>query len=76
MEILIEDTKEVNIAITEDPKIIFFVTSLTKEEKLKFQKFFIERKISFAWSYVDMPRLDEKLVLHHLLLLLDSKPIK
>lgn len=73
---LIEDTIEINIATPKDPKIVLFVVSLIDEEKLEFQKLFSEYKINFTWFYVDMPRLDLTLFLHHLPLLSNAKTVK
>ena len=68
--------EEINLGILDNPKIIHFAASLSKEEKYEFVKFFLERKINFSWSYVDMPGLDPKIVLHHLPLKLGSKLVK
>lgn len=73
---LIENTIEDNISTIEDPKMVLFATSLTEEERSEFHKFFAERKINFAWFYVDMLGLDPELVLHHLPLLPNAKPVK
>jgi hypothetical protein len=73
---LIEDTIEDNISTAEDPKMVLFAASLTDEEKSEFHKFFIERRIKFSWSYANMTGLNPKLVLYHLPLLPNAKPVK
>lgn len=73
---LIEMTKEINLGVPNNPKIIHFVASLSQEEKHKFVKFFLEKQIKFAWSYADMPGLDPEPVLHHLPLKPGEKPVK
>ena len=43
LALLVEMTKEINLGIPNNPKIIHFVTSLSKEEKDEFVRFFWER---------------------------------
>ncbi|GLJ30928.1 hypothetical protein SUGI_0616090 [Cryptomeria japonica] len=74
--LLVEMTKEINLGTPDNPKVIHFAASLSKQEKIDFINFFLEKKISFAWSYADMPGLDPELVLHHLPLKAGAKPIK
>ena len=58
------------------PQIIHVAQSLLAEEKERFIEFFKEKKINFAWTYSDMPRLDIELIMHHLSIALGVKPIK
>lgn len=74
--LLVEMTEEINLGTPDNPKVIHFAASLLKQEKIDFVNFFLEKKINFAWSYADMPSLDPELVLHHLPLKSNAKPIK
>ena len=74
--LLLEMTEEINLGTPNNPKVIHFAASLSPEEKDEFIRFFLERRINFAWSYADMPELDPKLVLHHLPLKPRVKPVK
>lgn len=74
--LLVEMTEEINLGTPDNPKVIHFAASLSQQEKIDFVNFFLEKKISFAWSYADMPGLDPELVLHHLSLKADAKPVK
>ena len=73
---LIEMIEEINLRTPKNPKIIHFATSLSKDKKHEFVRFFLERQINFSWSYADMPRLDPELVLHHLPLKPGVEPVK
>ena len=54
------------MGIKVSPQIIHVPQLLLVEEKEQFTKFFKEKKINFAWTYSDMPRLDTELIMHHL----------
>ena len=60
----------------ECPQIIHVAQSLSDEEKTQFAQFFQDKKVNFAWTYSDMPRLDTDLIMHHLSISPDVKPVK
>ena len=64
--VLIEPTQLINLGIEASPQIIHVAQSLSVEEKEQFTEFFKEKKINFTWTYLDMPRLDTELIMHHL----------
>ena len=64
------------MGIEASPQIIHVAQSLLAEEKEKFTKFFKDKKINFAWTYSDMPRLDIELIMHHLSTAPSVKPVK
>lgn len=74
--LLIEETDNINMDTEDIPKKVLIVKSLIEQETQDFINFLTEVKINFTWSYVDMPRLDPKLVVHNLDVCLDAKPIK
>lgn len=56
--LLVEITQEINLGMLDNPKVIYFATSMSKQEKAKFITFFLENQVNFTWSYADMPRID------------------
>lgn len=74
--ILIEPTKKVNISIEQEPRVIYLAQSLSIEERNALIRLFEEKQINFVWSYTDMPGLDPTLVLHHLNISQEVKPVK
>ena len=73
---LIEPTQPINLGIEEHPHMIHLAQSLSPEEKEEFISFFQEKKISFVWTYSNMPGLDPNVIMHHLSIALGVKPIK
>ena len=73
---LIEPTQEINLGTEEHPHMINLAQSLSPKEKEEFIAFFWEKKINFAWTYSDMPRLDPDLIMHHLSIAPGIKPVK
>lgn len=73
---LIEPTQPVNIRIEETQHIIHVAQSLSVEELKEFANFFMEKKINFAWTYVDMLGLDPDLIMHHLSITPGVKTVK
>lgn len=58
----------VNVGTKEAPKITFYVESLLGEEQKNLD--------NFAWSYIDVLGIDLEVVVHHLIVYLEAKPIK
>ena len=50
--------------------------SLSTKEKETFAKFFEDKKINFTWTYFDMLGLDIDLIMHHLSISPDVKPVQ
>lgn len=73
--LLVESSKTINVRTTKASKVTFHVTSLDLEEMDNLKAFINERKIKFAWTYVDMRGLEPKLVVHHLAIFPIAKPI-
>ena len=74
--ILIEDTREVNIGSSKNPKLVHIAASLSQDQADLLFEVLREKIGRFAWSYQDMPRLDPKLVVHHLAVDPKIKPVR
>lgn len=64
--VLIDPTKEINLGTEETPHITHVVISLSDDKAQVFSDILHEWPINFTWSYVNIPSLDPKLVVHHL----------
>ena len=64
--VLIEPTQPINFGTKEHPHIIHLAQSLSPREKEEIIAFFQEKKVNFAWTYLDMPELDPNFIMHHL----------
>ena len=73
---MIEPTQPINLGTEASPQIIHVAQSLSAEEKERFREFLKEKKIKFAWTCSNMPRLDTELIMHHLSIAPSVKPIK
>ena len=62
----VDELKEVNIGITNDPRPIFINANLSLEEEDAYVELLKEYRDVFAWTYKGMPGLDPKVVVHHL----------
>ena len=72
-----DELEEMNMAMEgEESKPLFIRKNLTREQRSMLLKLLKEFKEVFAWSYEQMPGLDESLVTHELHISLGSKPIK
>jgi len=74
--VLIELTQPINLGIEEHPHMIHLAQSLSPKEKEEFIAFFQEKKINFAQTYSNMPRLDPDLIMHHLFIAPGIKLVK
>ena len=74
--ILTEDTREVNIGSFENPQLVHIVASLSEDQDNLLFEILRENIGRFAWSYQDMPGLDPKLVVHHLVVDPKIKPVR
>ncbi|KAL0345824.1 UNVERIFIED_CONTAM: hypothetical protein Sradi_4413700 [Sesamum radiatum] len=70
----VDELKEVNLGNTGDPRPIYTSASLTQEEEDAYIKLLHEFKDVFAWSYKEMPGLDPKVAVHHLIVKKRSSP--
>ncbi|KAL0416163.1 UNVERIFIED_CONTAM: Transposon Ty3-G Gag-Pol polyprotein [Sesamum latifolium] len=72
----VDELKEVNLGNTEDPHnswLIYTSASLIQEEEGVYIALLHEFKDVFAWSYKEMPGLDPKLAVHHLIVIVRKK---
>lgn len=76
LAVLEKKATPVNVGIEEAPKITFYVESLLDEEHKNLAVFLKEKRSNFAWSYIDMPRINPEVVVHHLVVYPEAKPIK
>ena len=65
-----------NMGTNENPKYISISHDLTPNEREKFERILIKRKVVFAWSYEDMPGLGRDITEHHIPTYPESKPVK
>ncbi|KAL0300030.1 UNVERIFIED_CONTAM: Transposon Tf2-12 polyprotein [Sesamum angustifolium] len=72
----IDELKEVNLGEIENPRPIYISASLTQEEEGTYIVLLYEFKDVFAWCYKEMPKLDQKLVVHHLSVKKGACPVK
>ncbi|KAH9303808.1 hypothetical protein KI387_008212, partial [Taxus chinensis] len=75
-KLLVEDIIDVNIGTKELPWIVKLGASLSAKEQKTFTGLLREYADFFAWSYVDLSRLDPTLVVYNLVVHPDAKPIK
>ena len=74
--VVADDFEIVNLGTPEIPREVRIGKSLPPEMKQKMIEFLAPRLSNFAFSYEDMPGLDEELVVHHLPTKADMKPVK
>ncbi|KAL0437701.1 UNVERIFIED_CONTAM: hypothetical protein Sradi_0478000 [Sesamum radiatum] len=72
---IVDKLKEVNLGNNENPRSIYTSASLTQEEEGAYIALLHEFKDVFAWSYEEMPRLDSKVAVHHLLVKKGARPV-
>ncbi|KAL0406508.1 UNVERIFIED_CONTAM: hypothetical protein Slati_3964700 [Sesamum latifolium] len=72
----IDESREVNLGNTEDPRPIYTSASLTQEEEEAYIMILHEFKDVFAWSYKEMPGLDPNVAVHHLSVKKGARPVK
>ncbi|KAL0412259.1 UNVERIFIED_CONTAM: Transposon Tf2-12 polyprotein [Sesamum latifolium] len=63
----VDELREINLGNTEDPRPIYTSASLTQEEEEAYIMLLHEFKDVFAWSYKEIPGLDPKVAVHHLI---------
>lgn len=66
----------INIGDEGSPRPISISSTLREDEHAELVNLLKEYQDIFAWTYEEMPGLDEKLVTHHLHIKFGSKPIK
>ena len=62
----IDELKQVNLGTEQDSRPIFINACLTPEEENSYLDLLKEYRDVFAWSYKEMPGLDPKVAVHHL----------
>ena len=65
-----------NMGTNKNPKYISISHDLTPDEREKFERILIKRKVVFAWSYKDMPGLDRDIAEHHIPIYPEARPVK
>jgi len=73
---LVEKTIDVNIGIEKNPQIIKLGATLSLEEYVILVCLLTEFIDVFSCSYDDIPGLDPSLMVHHLVIHRDAKPVK
>ena len=69
--------EEINIACEgQPPKPLFISKSISQEQKISLVQLLKEYHDVFAWSYEEMPGLDENLITHELHISPRSRPVK
>jgi hypothetical protein len=72
----LEETEEINLSENEESKCIHIGTNLSSEMRSKLISLLKDYIDVFAWSYADMPGLDENVVVHKLPLKPGAKSVK
>lgn len=73
--VLAKKCNPVSLGTEEIPHITFYAESFLTKEQENISTFLKERKLSFVWTYANMPNLDPELVVHHLVVYLKEKPM-
>ena len=72
-----DELEEINMAREgESVRPLFISKNLSKEQKTSLVQLVHEYRDVFAWTYKEMPALDESLVIHELHIFPGSKPVK
>ena len=72
----IDELKEINLGIIEEPWPTFISALLTLEEEEGYLKLLVEYKDVFSWTYKEVPRLNSSIALHHLAVKKGVRPVK
>ena len=62
----VDELKELNLGIDEEPRPIYVSLLLTPEEESKYFELLMEYKDMFTWTYKEMPGLDPTMAVHRL----------
>ena len=72
----IDELKEVNLGTIKDPRPTFISAQLSDGNENKYVSLVKSYKDVFTWSYKKIPGLDPKLVIHHLTIKLEHRPVQ
>ncbi|TYK28725.1 uncharacterized protein E5676_scaffold403G00450 [Cucumis melo var. makuwa] len=72
----IDELKEMNLGTIEEPQETFINASLSSKEEDKYASLLTEYRDIFAWSYKEMPEIDPKVAVHHLVIKQGYRSIK
>ncbi|XP_070002549.1 uncharacterized protein [Nicotiana sylvestris] len=72
----IDALKEVKLGIDEEPRPTYLSALLEVDEENTYIELLNEFRDVFAWSYIEMPGLDPKVVAHHLAINNGARPVK
>lgn len=73
---ILEETEEINLGVNGESKCVHIGTNLPPKMRSELIDFLRSYVDVFAWSYADMPGLDENVVVHQLPLKPGAKPVK
>ncbi|XP_070029104.1 uncharacterized protein [Nicotiana sylvestris] len=76
IKMTVDALKEVNLGTTEDSRPTYVSALLTTDEESTYVELVKEYRDVFAWSYKEMPGLDPKVVVHHLVVKKGARPVK
>ena len=76
VQVTVDELKEIDLRITEEPRPTFINVFLTLEEGEGYLKLLVEYKDVFAWTYKEMPGLNPNIALHHLAIKKGVRPAK
>nr|XP_009791875.1 PREDICTED: uncharacterized protein LOC104239038 [Nicotiana sylvestris] len=76
IKMTVDALKEVNLGTTEDSRPTYVSALLTTDEESTYVELLKEYRDVFAWSYKEMPGLDPKVVVHHLVVKKGARPVK
>nr|XP_027100429.1 uncharacterized protein LOC113719420 [Coffea arabica] len=76
VKVTVDDLKEINLGTSEDPRPIYISALLNLDEEKAYIERFREYQDIFAWTYKEMPGLDPKVAVHHLVVKKRVRPVK
>jgi hypothetical protein len=68
VKVTVDELKEVNLGAIEYPRPIYISTLLSLEEEEAYINLLKESRDVFAWLYKEMPGLDPKMDVYHLVI--------
>ncbi|XP_070049133.1 uncharacterized protein [Nicotiana tomentosiformis] len=72
----VDALKEVNLGTDEEPRPTYLSSLLEVDEENTYIELLEEFRNVFAWSYKEIPGLDPKVAVHHLVVKNDARPVK
>ena len=72
----VDTLKKINLGTDEDPKPTYVNASLESDEERAYVDLLKEYKDVFSWCYNEMPGLNPKIAVYHLVVKSSARPIK